>query len=523
MESEPISGSHIKKQINMQEDIIDKIVVGQVQLFWTFVKWLVLQYVLLALIPSIGGCAFSVEVITCMTFYTLLYNLYWRYVPKQKRLSFIFAPYIAYLMFLFICYIGSSYFSFNWFLVLLPFWGLACFMAASIIKRNIIKKNNTIPKQMLFIGSVMLILVLLKVVNVSWGCKGHGDFEGEKKEILQRRDYLISKLITSPKQVLKEMPTGIGEQFQGEWALYSCSMLSAALKNISILYPETKEENLRNIDSLITIVMSPELRTYDTDRWNEDALRTLSENTSHVSYISHLAWMITEYKALGGDGKYDEMLDSLCSAMNRRIMNRKAYNLETYPDEPIYIPDMLVAIIALKHYGSKYDSTVKAWVEKARNEWCDKETGLLVSFLDEDGKQIANAPIKGSYSALNCSYLTFIDKDFAHDQYDLLKKHFWKKGFLDGFREYHDDGTYFGFDIDAGPVLFGLSPSGTAFATGAVTFFEDHAIRNQILRTAEIAGHTVQWNGTRHYVLANLALVGEAVMLAMRTNIDISH
>lgn len=417
--------------------------------------------------------------------------------------------------------IWSSIFSFHWYLVLLPLWGLVCFLAVSIIKRNIIKENNTNLKQLLFIGSVILILVLLKIVDVSWGCEGHGDFAGEKTEILQRRDYLISKLITSPKQVLKEMPAGIGEQFQGEWALYSCSMLSAALKNISILYPETKEDNLRDIDSLIEIVMSPELRAYDTDRWGEDALRALSENTSHVFYISHLAWMITEYEALGGDGKYDGMLDSLCSAMNRRVMNRKAFNLETYPDEPIYIPDMLVAIIALKQYGSEYDSTVKALGEKARNECCDKEIGLLVSFLDEDGKQIANAPIKGAYSALNCSYLTYLDEDFAREQYDLLKKHFWKEGLLDGFEEYHDDASYFGFDIDAGPVLFGLSPSGTAFATGAVIFFEDRNICNRILRTAEIAGHTVQWNGTRHYALANLALIAEAVMLAMRTNVKV--
>lgn len=79
------------------------------------------------------------------------------------------------------------------------------------------------------------------------------------------------------------------------------------------------KENLQDIDSLITIVMSPELRAYDTERRKEDALRSLSENTSHISCISHLAWMITEYKAFGGDGKHDDLLDSLCSAMNRRI------------------------------------------------------------------------------------------------------------------------------------------------------------------------------------------------------------
>ena len=161
----------------------------------------------------------------------------------------------------------------------------------------------------------------------------------------------------------------IGEQFQGEWALYSCSMLSAALVNISSIYPETKEENLQHIDKLIKIVQSQELRLYDTQRWGEDTLQTLENNTSHVSYLSHLAWMICGYKSIGGDTRYDDLLDSLCETMNRRMLNAPALNLETYPGEPIYIPDMLVAIVALQQYAElnngKYSSTVKEWVKRA--------------------------------------------------------------------------------------------------------------------------------------------------------------
>lgn len=127
--------------------------------------------------------------------------------------------------------------------------------------------------------------------------------------------------------------------------------------------------------------MSPELRAYDTEHWKEDALRSLSENTSRISCISHLAWMITKYKALRGDRKYDELLGSLCSAMNRRIKNSKSFNLETYPDEPIYVPDMLVAVIALKQYGGKYESTVKTWLERAGMNGVTKKQDYLCRSL----------------------------------------------------------------------------------------------------------------------------------------------
>ena len=48
--------------------------------------------------------------------------------------------------------------------------------------------------------------------------------------------------------------------------------------------------------------------------------------------------------------------------------------------------------------------------------------------------------------------------------------------------------------------------------------FNDNEVRKGILKTAEIAGHTIKMGDKRHYLLANVALVGEAIMLTMRTH-----
>ena len=42
--------------------------------------------------------------------------------------------------------------------------------------------------------------------------------------------------------------------------------------------------------------------------------------------------------------------------------------------------------------------------------------------------------------------------------------------------------------MDAGIIIFSLSPSGTAFAVGLTTYFGDIKTRNHLLKTAEIAG-----------------------------------
>ena len=386
---------------------------------------------------------------------------------------------------------------------------------------DIIRDNIDLIHKSIKIAVVMVAFILVKILWVYWSCTDNGTWEDEKGELIQRRDFLIDRVVTSPRALLCEMPEGIGTQFQGEWALYSCSMLAAALFNMSKLYPETKTENLENIDNLIEMVLSFELRKYDAERWGEDPLETLDGDRSHISYITHLAWMISEYKMAGGNDKYNNLFDDLCGTMNRRLLRSKSLNLPTYPNECIYVPDMLVAIVALNNYSKlnkgKYISTVRKWVRKAKSEWLDKETGLLVSFLSEDGIPFKAAPVKGSYSALNCLYLTQIDSVFAREQYHRLKSHFLQSGLLFGIREYHDYSCWLGFDIDAGPVLFNLSPSGTAFAVGSATYFNDVRVRNNFLRTAEIAGHSVMWNNTRHYLLAEIALVGECIMLAMRT------
>ena len=365
----------------------------------------------------------------------------------------------------------------------------------------------------------ILTLILAKVIWVIYETSRQGSLVKEQTEIVRRANYLISKVATSPKQLMDAMPRQIPSQFQGEWAIYSCSMTCKALANIAALYPQTNYKE--QISKIINIAMANEIRGYDAERWDEDPLKGLDGNVSHLSYYSHLAWMIGEYKLLYNDNQFDTLYHSLCKAMYRRISNSPILNIPTYPFEQIYIPDMLVAIVALniysKIYNGRYQDLVQKWINTAKREWMDQETGLLVSLMSPGGT--ISPMIKGSYSALNCYYLSLIDTDFAKQQFQILKKYFKQTlPLIVGVKEYHSGKCLFGLDIDAGPIVFGLSPSGTGFAIGTATMCNDSKFRKQLLRTAEIAGCTVSYNGKSHYLLANVVLVGEAIILAMRTN-----
>lgn len=377
--------------------------------------------------------------------------------------------------------------------------------------------------------ATIILLAIGKIIWVRSATKNMGSFETEKIDIMQRRDFLIEKINVNSEALINAMPSAVGRQFQGEWALYSLSMLTQSLANISQLYPETREENIRYTDSLIAIALTPEIRYYDAARWFEDPLESLDGDESHISYLSHVAWMIGNYKHLGGNDKYDALYNSLCETMNRRLLDSPNLNLPTYPNEPIYVPDMLVAIVALADYAQlnngTYQSTVDQWIERAQKEWLDDQTGLLKSFLFNDGYPAIghDLPLLGSYVSLNCYYLTLIDEKFAHSQYELMKKYFVQTSPVAGIKEYHDHRCWLGLSVDAGIILLNLAPSGTAFGVGSVTYFGDQELRSQFLRTAEMAGSTIVSNNKRHYWLANLALVGEAITLAMRTTIPYNN
>lgn len=356
------------------------------------------------------------------------------------------------------------------------------------------------------------------------------DWEQEREDIFERANWLCKKIITTPEALMNQAPSMIGREYQGEWAIYCCSMLTHALTNISYIYPDKKARCPELIAKMIEIVNTPTIREYDTLQWKEDAMESLNGPKHHMTYLSILAWMISNYKMAGGDNRYDELLHKLCETLNRRMIESKYdLNLLSFPYKPIWLPDMLVTIVALRNYGKlydgKYDDTLTRWIANAKSKWIHKESGLLAGQLPGQSRRVKGMVMRGSHSALNCSYLTMVDENFAHEQYKQMCKVMRKDVSLMGkkicgVKEFLRKSPDFKMmPGDAGLVFKGISAGGTAFAIGAATYFGDSEFRYQMLRTAELAGGTKKEKGMRHYKIANLFLVGEATALAMRTNI----
>lgn len=345
----------------------------------------------------------------------------------------------------------------------------------------------------------------------------------EKCEILERAKWLCEEVIGAPQSLIDKMPKPIGREYQGQWAFYAISMTTVALSNIAYLYPECKENALYKIPKLIDMAMTPVIKLYDSMKWKEDPLESLSGKKSHMTYLSILAWMIGHYKITGGDGRYDSLYHNVCHTLYRRMMQSPDMNLPSFPNGIVFLPDMMFTPLALsiysKIYNGKYTDTVRKWAELTKAKWIDRRTGLLISRYYKSGQR---KPPCGAYAALNCSCLASFDEDFGLKQYVRTKSVFGRtdlSGKYAAIKEYLDKSPKLAFDVDAGIILNGMSPSGTAFILGAATYFGDWKFRRQLLNTADKAGGTKKSNGKRHYKLAEIMLTGEAITLAMRTNV----
>lgn len=337
----------------------------------------------------------------------------------------------------------------------------------------------------------------------------------DRSDILARRRYLIQRVLEGGPSV-SSMHFYLPKDIQGEWAVVTHSMLSAALVNIAHDMPGTRDESLAVIEKLIARMLMPEFSEFDTRAWGEDALTTLATEAGHIGYLGHLNLTLGAYRILGGTA-YDSLHREVSLGIERKLRAVRSLNAHTFPGLS-WIPDNTAALASLGIFALAQGSSCDIcsdWASHARNNLLDSQTGLLVFWLDSHGNALPQ--VRGSGAGWNSFYLPFIDQALAEQQFLQMKKHLVQLlplGFA-ALREWPSgQGGGFG-DVDSGPVVFGLSPSGTGFAIAGARCNDDQSLLRGLLRTAELAGMSYQRLGKRRYLIA--PLVGDAILLAMRT------
>lgn len=377
---------------------------------------------------------------------------------------------------------------------------------------------KTVKRAAKLIGFGAVGLVLMKAVWMSAFLVNGEDLiaNATRNDLMKRRAYIVAAVreMQDPQQMHGALPPF----FQGEWAVGTYSMLTSALTNMAFLYPETREESLPIIEKMIdTMIENEGFRNFDTGAWRgEEALASLSNSNGHLGYLGHLNLMLAAYHTLGGTKEsHLRLFPQVSEALIRKMPIHGTGLGETYPGQ-VFIADNVAAMASVALYEQSFPRAQpfsKGWAETLSKKYRHKKTGLLVHRLNTDGS-VVEGP-RGCTLGWNSFYLPFVDAGLAKDQYETMKKVLGRErwGFA-GLREYAT-GSRGGGDIDSGPVIFGLSSSGTGFAIAGARWHRDVAFLKGLLATSELVGCTIQTGGKRRYLLA--PLVGEAIVLAMKT------
>ncbi len=371
----------------------------------------------------------------------------------------------------------------------------------------------------------LAILVPLLCAKALWVGSVRVDYErgapeAIREDLLERRAFLIER-VADPDFGPNSLPAIYGEWSRQEFAIGTLSMAAAAMTNLAFAYPETRNEALAVVDGFAERLLKQDLRAYERFAWGRDPIESLASSAGQIGYLGHLNFVLGARRILGGDGRYGDLHAQVTGALARRMSERAFPYLETFPGM-VFVPDnaVVVASIALfdRTEGGEHGELLADWVGYTRENLIDPQTQLIVARVDS-GTGRPSGPARGSHAAWNSFYLPFVDPVFADEQYRNLRQHLAVElplG-LAAVREY-PAGVSGYQDFDSGPIVAGLSTTGTALAMAGAHRAGDFGFLNGLLLSAEIAGSSVRTDRGRHYLVA--PLVGEAMLLAMRTARD---
>lgn len=338
-----------------------------------------------------------------------------------------------------------------------------------------------------------------------------------EKDLLERRRFLLNRVARHDFGP-KDIPAVIASPFREELAISTLSMTTFALTNLAFIYPDTQFESKHAIKRMIEAMLTDQIRHFEVLWWGHDPLSDLQSTKGSIGYLGHLHLMLGCYRLLGGDSEFDNLYTEISEELARRMRASPSLHIETFPGT-IFTADNTILIASLKIYdlihGPIYHELVERWVDYTKQHLLDRETGLVVYYVNMDGSP--NGTPRGVLQAWNSIWLPIIDKQFAKSQYDISKALLADEltNFkLGGFREY-PRGITGPTDIISGPIIAGISASATGFIIAGARWWEDTDYLDSLLRTTELVGSTVSVNGQRTYLFS--PLVGDAIVLATMT------
>lgn len=359
---------------------------------------------------------------------------------------------------------------------------------------------------------IVFLLTLLVVPRGAAGLGAGAYFDGE----LEAQDALARTVMKGVAEQRGATAYETGNlRFDGQSTVAIHQMVLLGLGQIVLEHPEKREAYLPAMRAAADRLASPATLVYAEQVYAAKRAATYDEGRAYLGYVNLGLGML---RMVDPDNPHAKLHDHITADLTRRIAASKHGMIETYPGET-WPPDVAAVIgsIGLHARATKTDRSelLAAWAAKFEPCAVHRGSGLLVQRVVSGGCQAIDAP-RGSGTAIAAYFLSFAAPDLAKRLYDAMSRELAVDvlGF-GGVREYPAGFDGKG-DVNAGPIVFGVSVGATGFAIAAARSQGDRPRFRALYRSTSLFGVPTSTSDDRA-AFAMGGFLGNALLLAMLT------
>jgi len=301
-----------------------------------------------------------------------------------------------------------------------------------------------------------------------------------------------------------------------EWDLMGRMFVVLALGNMACREPDKETEYLTVVDAIIEDTLRLEREKgvfYFLMPYAQD-MPFVGKPPRSLFLDGEIALMVAARRLVEEKPDYKPLLDDRIETIIARMEKSRALAGESYPNECwLFCNTVAIAAIKLSDVldGPRHEDFIRRWLDIAKRELLEPQTGLLYSTYTVDGGELEGPEGSSIWMAAHC--LKLVDEEFARDQYQRAKKELGRSLLGFGYaREWPE--SYKGpIDVDSGPVIpgLGISPGSSGLALLGASAFHDTEFLRGLLTSLRFAGFPLERDGRLRFCASNQ--VGDAVVL----------
>jgi hypothetical protein len=364
----------------------------------------------------------------------------------------------------------------------------------------------------------LAIATVFVVPRVVAGQQAEEWFEGrlETQEALARS--VVETVMKQPGAIT--YATG-SERFDGQSSIAIHQMLLLGLGQIVLAHPETRAHHLPAMRTAAQRLIDPRTLAYARSVYGVHGMENLDDHHAQAghAYLGYINLGLGMLRMVEPDMTLAAVHDRLTDALAARIAAAPHGLIDTYPHET-WPPDVAAVVGSIglhaRATGRDRSEFLEEWQKRFVSCAVDR-SGYLVQRVTSIASCTPTDAPRGSGTAISSYFLSFAAPEVARRLYDALVEQGSVSVLgLGGFREYAPGFTGKG-DINAGPIVFGVSVGGTGFGLAPARLHRDRERFLALYRSTSLFGMPTRTDAVGTIRFAAGGVLGNALLLAMLT------